>query len=662
LAEAIREATRSGNSIIYFPKICELWSGLPETGKSVLISSLESIPPSQGTLLIATNDKQQQIPLQLSKLFDRPWKDRFTVELPNEEQRRNYFEKIKNRCLEPEVNFAAEAESILRPIDFEIDETGNQKMTKDQNNQLEQKEEATMRTLRIFLRNIVTRLAQDKRFKEFTKPVDEEEIPDYYDIIENPMDLSIIMVNIDEHHYETVEDCLNDINLIVDNTLEYNPDNYHEERMIRHRACLLKDFAHEMVERELEPQFEKTCQEIKISRAIRGANKKKFAPQYLDVEEEEISVKEKEIIQNQLLARSKASNLTEGELYWVLYKELFQLSKMIKLKPEDNQYCVQLLNIQKLQWVSNDELRNVAETDDINSVLKSPTVKKKQKKRKRSSWASGVIKKPKRKIEEINSKENEIENEIESTNINSTTANNTQIETELKDEIKMENCSTLTMAPVKSPEINGEDSLHQEIDTMELEKDLNESSNDSKVSNDSNKENKFPNSNLDSPKLNSANQQKSLSLFESNTITDSPGKRLTRSAIKEQSERSGSTSKCPTGSSKISTEATSSTKQVRIASTNSTPGRSRIALNELWTEEELQIAKIESLKIVSKIIIDADKLNSIFVSIVEKTENWNVEKIIEFGAHLNSIIYKYRHESDRINLCCELENCLVEII
>jgi len=91
----------------------------------------------------------------------------------------------------------------------------------------------------------------------------------------------------------------------VDNTLEYNPDNYHEERMIRHRACLLKDFAHEMVERELEPQFEKTCQEIKLSRAIRGANKKKFAPQYLDVEEEEISVKEKELIQNQLAARSE---------------------------------------------------------------------------------------------------------------------------------------------------------------------------------------------------------------------------------------------------------------------------------------------------------------------------------------------------------------------
>ena len=75
--------------------------------------------------------------------------------------------------------------------------------------------------------------------------------------------------------------------------------------MIRHRACLLKDFAHEMVERELDPQFEKTCEEIKLARKLRGANKKKFAPQYLDVEEEEVSAKEKERVQYELSMRSK---------------------------------------------------------------------------------------------------------------------------------------------------------------------------------------------------------------------------------------------------------------------------------------------------------------------------------------------------------------------
>ena len=55
---------------------------------------------------------------------------------------------------------------------------------------------------------------KDKRFKEFTKPVDIEEIPDYYDIVEIPIDLSMIMVNIDEHQYETVNDMLEDIDLI----------------------------------------------------------------------------------------------------------------------------------------------------------------------------------------------------------------------------------------------------------------------------------------------------------------------------------------------------------------------------------------------------------------------------------------------------------------
>ena len=122
------------------------------------------------------------------------------------------------------------------------------------------------------------------------------------------MDLSIIMVNIDEHEYETVEDMLKDINLIVDNTLEYNPDNYHEERMVRHRACLLKDFAHELVERELDPAFEKTCQEIKIARRIRGASKTKFAPQYIDCDDEEKTAQEKEQLQEQIGSRDQGND------------------------------------------------------------------------------------------------------------------------------------------------------------------------------------------------------------------------------------------------------------------------------------------------------------------------------------------------------------------
>ena len=58
----------------------------------------------------------------------------------------------------------------------------------------------------------------------FTKPVDTEEVPDYNEIIERPMDLETMMTKIDMHCYLCARDFLNDIDLICRNALEYNPD------------------------------------------------------------------------------------------------------------------------------------------------------------------------------------------------------------------------------------------------------------------------------------------------------------------------------------------------------------------------------------------------------------------------------------------------------
>lgn len=62
------------------------------------------------------------------------------------------------------------------------------------------------------------------RFYIFTKPVDEDEVPDYRDIIKEPMDLETMMTKIDQHEYECAQDFLRDIDLICTNALEYNPD------------------------------------------------------------------------------------------------------------------------------------------------------------------------------------------------------------------------------------------------------------------------------------------------------------------------------------------------------------------------------------------------------------------------------------------------------
>ena len=54
--------------------------------------------------------------------------------------------------------------------------------------------------------------------------MDVEEVPDYQEIIETPMDLETMMTKIDQHDYVCARDFLSDIDQIVENALEYNPN------------------------------------------------------------------------------------------------------------------------------------------------------------------------------------------------------------------------------------------------------------------------------------------------------------------------------------------------------------------------------------------------------------------------------------------------------
>ena len=56
-------------------------------------------------------------------------------------------------------------------VDYEVTEEDQSVLTKTQIADVEQKEEATMRTLRIFLRNLVTRLAQEQFEMKFSSKV-----------------------------------------------------------------------------------------------------------------------------------------------------------------------------------------------------------------------------------------------------------------------------------------------------------------------------------------------------------------------------------------------------------------------------------------------------------------------------------------------------------
>lgn len=97
------------------------------------------------------------------------------------------------------------------------------------------------------------------------------------------MDLSSVISKIDLHKYLTVKDYLSDIDLICSNALEYNPDRDPGDRLIRHRACALRDTAYAIIKEELDEDFEQLCEEIQESRKKRGCSSSKYAPSYYHV-------------------------------------------------------------------------------------------------------------------------------------------------------------------------------------------------------------------------------------------------------------------------------------------------------------------------------------------------------------------------------------------
>lgn len=71
---------------------------------------------------------------------------------------------------------------------------------------IESREMQLFRRLRQILRRVVAHLASFRRFTVFTRPVQLDEAPDYYDVIKQPMDLGLIRDKIDSHQYTNVTD------------------------------------------------------------------------------------------------------------------------------------------------------------------------------------------------------------------------------------------------------------------------------------------------------------------------------------------------------------------------------------------------------------------------------------------------------------------------
>ncbi|KAM9316920.1 ATPase family AAA domain-containing protein 2B [Gastrophryne carolinensis] len=265
-AQVFREARRTVPSIVYMPHIDEWWDAVSETVRATFQTLLQDIPSFSPILLLSTSELvYEELPDEVKGIFCPQYKEVFMICRPNEEDRYNFFKDLIlcQAAMPPPKKKKAELHSLEvlplapPPPPRQLSEVEKQRM--------EDHEENTLRELRLFLRDVTKRLATDKRFNIFSKPVS-----DYLEVIREPMDLSTIMTKIDKHRYMTVRDFLLDVDLICSNALEYNPDKEPGDKIIRHRACTLKDTAHAIIAAELDPEFNKLCEEIKESRNKQG--------------------------------------------------------------------------------------------------------------------------------------------------------------------------------------------------------------------------------------------------------------------------------------------------------------------------------------------------------------------------------------------------------
>lgn len=283
-AQIFVEAKRTSPSILYIPHIGQWWETVGPALRATFLSLLSSIPAFAPILLLATCSlRYEQLSMEVQELFRVEYGEVFTLLVPTSRERRNFFEDLLlNQAAKAPASKKKAVLNALEALPIAPPPAPRQ-LTEEEAQRLEEQEEGTLRELRLFLRDVTNRLSQDKRFKAFTKPVDLEEVPDYAEVIKKPMDLSTVLAKIDLHKYGTVKEYLQDVDLIWQNALEYNPDRDPSDRQIRHRACALKDTVHAIIKDELDEDFEKICEEIKVSRSTRGCSTVRFTPSFYHV-------------------------------------------------------------------------------------------------------------------------------------------------------------------------------------------------------------------------------------------------------------------------------------------------------------------------------------------------------------------------------------------
>lgn len=285
LLHVVHEARRTVPSVLYIPHFLKLWQKVMQDSlKEAFLSLLTDIQPTAPLLVLAATEGQEDDDGIVDLLFARQG-EVFEVADPDMEERRSYFRPVFEAATKaPQEEDKAIVEARMEEEQIAaVPIPESRELTEREEKRLKRKEEALLRELRIFLRSIWNKINREPKFFMFRMPVDVEEVYDYLDLVQTPMDFDQILHKLDDGAYSCAQDFLDDVDLISENAITYNSDlNYETNKIICHRARALQDFAYALVKAEMDTDFEDECKEIVQRRKKTTSKLKQMHEQNVD--------------------------------------------------------------------------------------------------------------------------------------------------------------------------------------------------------------------------------------------------------------------------------------------------------------------------------------------------------------------------------------------
>lgn len=238
IISGVREAFIRSPSVLYIPRIDTLHQNAVEI-LPILSMALNTLP-STIPVLVLTTSLSTDLSTDLSSLFS-PSTNTCHIALspPSEASIQSFIFQL----LPSLVSFSPieTPTPVLQELEEVIESPKKPVLTSEELEWINEKEEHSLRELRNFFREVLYSLSRNSRYRCFVEAVKKEDVPDYYDIIKNPMCFDDMFTKLDRKEYVTLDLFMKDLLLIQFNAQEYNPNTPSGKRIIRAASSMIDE-------------------------------------------------------------------------------------------------------------------------------------------------------------------------------------------------------------------------------------------------------------------------------------------------------------------------------------------------------------------------------------------------------------------------------------